>query len=68
MFEVKIRIFKKSGKFFNDLIKLITNYQSTFSTGVSFKISILVLGILSLGTIAGPGKPSVVLTGVTPST
>lgn len=38
MFDVKLRIFKKSGKFFNDLIKLIQNYQSTFSTGTAGSI------------------------------
>lgn len=35
MFDVKLRIFKKSGKLFNDLIKLIANDQSTFSTGTA---------------------------------
>ena len=38
MFDVKLRIFKKSGKLFNDLIKLIANYQSTFSTGIDGSI------------------------------
>jgi len=32
MFDVKLQIFKKSGKLFNDLIQLIANYQSTFLT------------------------------------
>lgn len=38
MFDVKLRIFKKSGKLFNDLIQLIANYQSTFSTGTAGSI------------------------------
>ena len=41
MFDVKLRIFKKSGKLFNDLIKLIANHQSTFSTGISVLITII---------------------------
>ena len=63
MFEVKLRIFQKGGKLFNDLIPIV-NYQSAFSTGTEGSI----FGTLSFGTVFGPGRPSFVFIGVTPST
>jgi hypothetical protein len=50
MFEVKLRIFQKAGKLFNDLIPIV-NYQSAFSTGTEGSI----FGTLSFEIVFGPG-------------